>query len=193
MGLESGSQTTLEFLKDRVTVDQNRQAVATLRRHGLFVSGSFIIGSPRETEAEMMETYRFLKDSPLAITDVYVLLPYPGTPIWEYARGRGLVSDDMDWRRLTYGTIIRPETLINLSETMSAERLCRIHRKFLRLRYRKILASIAFHPYRVDLMRTAAAMTAGAVGGAARRVWAALAGGRPAPDEPPEPAAPGGA
>jgi len=170
MGLESGSQTTLEFLKDRVTLEQNRQAVEALARHGFFVSGSFIIGSPQETEAQMMETYRFLEESPLAITDVYVLLPYPGTPIWDYALGRGLVSDDMDWSRLTYGTVIRPGSLINLSEHLSAERLCEVHRKFMRLRHRKVLANILFHPYRVDLLRTGVDMAVGAVRAAARKV-----------------------
>lgn len=178
MGLESGNQTTLEFLKDRVTVEQNRRAIDILQRHGFFVSGSFIIGSPRETEAQMMDTYEFLRRSPLAITDVYVLLPYPGTPIWQYALGRGLVSNDMDWSRLTYGSVIKPKHLINLSEHLSSERLCEIHRRFMRLRYRKILSNILFHPYRVDLVRTAMHMAVGATKSAARKVLRAVAGGK---------------
>ncbi|MCX5648240.1 MAG: radical SAM protein [Planctomycetota bacterium] len=173
MGLESGCEETLAFLKDRVTVEENREAIDILHRHGFFVSGSFIIGSPNETEAQMMETYAFLKQAPLAITDVNILIPYPGTPIWEYALERGLVSNDMDWSRLTYGMVVDPKHLINLSEHLTAEELCRVHRKFLVLRYRKVLSNIIFHPYRMDLVRTAGRVAAGAVTGTARRAWRA--------------------
>jgi radical SAM superfamily enzyme YgiQ (UPF0313 family) len=176
MGLESGCEEILAYLKDHVTVEQNREAIEILHRHGLFVSGSFIIGSPRETESQMMETYAFLKEAPLAITDVNILIPYPGTPVWEYALGRGLVSEDMDWSRLTYGMVVDPKRLINLSEHLSAEELCRIHRKFLVLRYRKVLSNIIFHPYRMDLLRSASRLAAGMVSGTARRVWRALLG-----------------
>jgi hypothetical protein len=110
----------------------------------------------------MMETYRFLKEAPLAITDVNILLPYPGTPIWEYARERGLVSNDMDWGRLTYGDRIDPDRNICLSEEVSIERLAQVYRKFMRLRYRKILRNILFHPYRGDVLRTAGRMAVGA-------------------------------
>ena len=175
MGLESGCETTLAFLKDRVTVEQNRQAIETLHRHGHFVSGSFIIGAPDETEAQMMETYRFLKAMPLAITDVNILIPYPGTPVWDDAMERGLVSTDMDWTRLTYGQWwIDPARLINLSHHVSAERLIRIRRKFMALRYRKILSNILFHPYRMDLLRTAGRMAMGVVSNLAGRAARAL-------------------
>jgi len=174
MGLESGSQETLSYLKDRVTIEQNRQAIDILRRHKFFVSGSFIIGSPHETREQMMETYRFLKASPLAITEVYILRPYPGTPVWEYARGRGLVSDDMDWSRLTYGAVGDPRRIINLSEHLSAEELCGMHRKFARLAYRKILANLISHPYRMDFLRTVRQVAAGA----AVRLWRKVVGRR---------------
>jgi hypothetical protein len=123
-----------------------------------------------------METYRFLRDAPLAITDVSVLLPFPGTPVWDYAAGRGLVSCDMDWNRLTYGDRIDPKTIINLSEKVSSERLATIYRRFMWLRYYKILKNILFHPYRADLPRTAVRMAAGAVSGLARKAARSLAG-----------------
>jgi radical SAM superfamily enzyme YgiQ (UPF0313 family) len=176
MGLESGCEETLAFLKDRVTVEENREAIDILHRHRFFVSGSFIIGSPHETEDQMMETYAFLKQAPLAITDVNILIPYPGTPIWEYALGRGLVSNDMDWSRLTYGMVVDPKHLINLSEHLTTKELCRIHRKFLVLRYRKVLSNIIFHPYRMDLVRTAGRVAAGAVTGLSRCAWRAVFG-----------------
>jgi len=60
---------------------------------------------------------------------------------------------------------------INLSERLTAEELCRVHRKVLLLQYRKVLLNIIFHPYRVDLMRAAGRVAAGTVTGTARRAW----------------------
>ncbi len=183
MGLESGCPETLAQLKDGVTVEQNRAAVETLHRHGLFVSGSFIIGTPDETEARVRETWRFLKALPLAITDCYILLPYPGTPVWDEARARGLVGPNMDWSRLTYVGHPRPETLVNLSRHLSSERLCRLQRKFQRLGRRKILARILWHPYRMDLVRMGLNTVRGRVASGMARLRERLLG-RPASGAP---------
>lgn len=86
------------------------------------------------------------------------------------------MSNGMDWSRLTYGMIVDPKRLINLSEHLSAEEVCRLHRKFLVLRYRKVLSNIIFHPYRMDLLRSAGRMASGMVSGAARQAWRALVG-----------------
>lgn len=29
--------------------------------------------------------------------EIFIILPYPGTPIWTYCLRRGLVSESMDW------------------------------------------------------------------------------------------------
>ncbi|MGB2753752.1 MAG: cobalamin-dependent protein [Phycisphaerae bacterium] len=82
------------------------------------------------------------------------------------------------------GSVIKPRNLINLSEHLSADRLCRVHRKFTRLRYRSILRNILFGLYRVDLLRTAIQMAVGAVSSAARRARRALSGRKRAEEAP---------
>ncbi|MDD5221822.1 MAG: radical SAM protein, partial [Patescibacteria group bacterium] len=100
MGLESGNERIFKFLKgDLVTVKDNMDAINYLKKYNLQVSASFIIGSPDETREEIMDTLNFIKKSKLDSFDVYALLPLPGTPIWEYALGRRLVSNDMDWNK----------------------------------------------------------------------------------------------
>ncbi len=101
MGLESGSEETLKYLKGTdINVEGNAAAIETIRRHGIGVHCSFIIGSPFETKKDIRETLSFIKKNNLSGFDVYVLTAFPGTPIWEYARKKGLVSQDMDWSRL---------------------------------------------------------------------------------------------
>jgi len=94
MGLESGNDKVLSYLKgSTVKVKDNYKAVSLLKKAGIAANGSFVIGSPKETGAQIMDTYRFIKKSGLDLFDVYILTPYPGTPVWDYAKSKGLVSE----------------------------------------------------------------------------------------------------
>ena len=94
-GLESGSEKTLKFLKKGlVTVKDNRNALRLCKKHGFTTYGSFIVGSPDETEEDMKQTLGLVNDKNLDGAHVYQLTPYPGTEVWEIAKKMGFVSDD---------------------------------------------------------------------------------------------------
>ena len=98
MGLESGSNRILQYLKGKaVTVEQNEKAINILKKRGLTVSATFIIGSPTETREEIMQTYKFIQRTNLDGGDTYVLVPYPGTKVWEYGEKKGMLNDFMAW------------------------------------------------------------------------------------------------
>jgi len=126
-----------------------------LRRHGIAANASFVIGSPQETEAEILETYRFIKENPLNLVDVYVLVPFPGTPIWQYALDRGLVSEDMDWEKLNVNFEVSHPNAVILSELLTREDIYRLYNKFRRQRFRRNLRNIWWHPFLEDLPRVA--------------------------------------
>lgn len=128
MGLESGNARTLKYLKGgSVSVGDNYEAIRTLHRHGIAANASFIIGCPDETEEEMLDTLRFIKTSGIDFVDTYFLTPLPGTPVWEYALQRGLVSEDMEWGRLN---MFHAKNPIILSERVGRERITKIKRRF---------------------------------------------------------------
>ena len=100
MGLESGCEKTLNFLKcGSVKVKQNMNAVNLLKRYGFHVVASFVIGVPGETWDDSMETLQFLKKARLNDGETYVLLPYPGTQLWNMAKQQGIVNENMDWSK----------------------------------------------------------------------------------------------
>lgn len=100
-GFESGCQKTLDFLKNgRLTTERIRNAVRLCRKYGFTVDGSFIIGSPGETEEEMLETLEFIKSLKLDKFAFATATPYPGTRFWEIMQGRGRIDTDIDWRKL---------------------------------------------------------------------------------------------
>lgn len=143
MGLESGSDRTLKYLKGSGTVEENWRAIQLFKEAGgIQTNGDFIIGSPEETSEEIMQTYDFIKNSRVDVTTVSTLRPLPGTPIWEYALKKGLVSNDMDWSKIN-------DTI--LSETLSRDEILVINSKFKRLRFRKRFKALFNSPWLSEL------------------------------------------
>lgn len=147
MGLESGCNRTLKYLKgENVTVEINRHAVYLLNNAGIQANASFIIGSPDETEEEIMQTYNFIKRNRLDAVTVNPLIPFPGTPVWEYAAKKNLVFDDMDWDRIF---------TISLSERLNNEKIAVILKKFYRLCLIKRLKALPKSPWLAEAPRYA--------------------------------------
>lgn len=155
LGLESGDEETLKFLKGpSVTVEDNQRAVEELKRVGIAANASFVIGSPQETTEQMMRTYDFIRKSRLDLFDVYLLTPFPGTPVWETAKMQGHVSDTMpDWSILDINAYRAPEKAIIVSEVCSKEEVLTIYRRFLRLRWYWNIMHVWRHPLRGMLPR----------------------------------------
>jgi len=138
VGFESMSPDTLRYLKPHVTVEQNRQAVEVFHRHGIPITGFFVIGSPHETRAEVEQTLEFVRTAPLYRAEAYLLTPLPGTPVWDYALQRDLIDpQNVPWDRLYIDNPENPGNGVHLSETMSAEELRRYWREFQRIRQAK--------------------------------------------------------
>jgi len=156
MGLESGSDRTLHYLKGKAfSVAKNRRAVEVLRKNGIHVNAGFVLGSPEETVDDMMETYRFIKETPVSLVDIYVLTPYPGTFIWEYALKRQLIGADIQWETLNINFDLNHHKAIVLSEALNRNELFAIYKRFRRLRLWRNLKNIWSHPYLIDLPKVA--------------------------------------
>lgn len=152
MGLESGSDRVLRYLKgENISVADSEKAVALLNRYGIVANASFVIGSPTETREEILETLDFIKSNDLSFVDTYLLTPLPGTLVWEYAKSRGLVSDDMDWDKLNIDFATNCQNAIILSETLTRDELQQLYRLFQRQRLIIAARKMWRHPYAQDL------------------------------------------
>jgi len=153
MGLESGSNRILQYLKgNSVTVEQNEKAVKILKKHDLLVSATLVIGSPTETKEEMLQTYRLIERTELDGGDTYVLVPFPGTKVWEYAEKAGKVSDNMDWSRFDMYFEDHPNHVM-LNEVLTRKELLEMVFKFNWLwkkrRYATLFKEAVKHPARI--------------------------------------------
>lgn len=154
MGLESGNEETLRYLKGgNVSVEDNKRAVQLVKKHGMRVHGSFIIGAPKESRESIMDTFRFIKENDFDEIFINLLTPLPGTPLWEYSKSKGLVSDDMDWDKLKFKFADDYENAIIVSDTLSREELRDLFKMFFdeekkRKLYRLIKSGIR-HPLEI--------------------------------------------
>ncbi len=116
MGLESGSDRILKMIKSgEASVEINKRAIELCKSNGIFVHGSFMLGCPYESEADMLETYNFIKSSGIDKGDIIVATPLPGTNFWDCALKEKIVSTNMDWSRLACWNIDNLPTMKNLT------------------------------------------------------------------------------
>lgn len=106
LGLESGSDRVLSYLKkESTTAARNQAAIDMLHEYGIQSIGSFIIGAPMEEDEDLEKTFEFIdrntRSGKLMSFTFGPLVAFPGTAVWEDARARGLVDEqNIDWRTL---------------------------------------------------------------------------------------------
>jgi anaerobic magnesium-protoporphyrin IX monomethyl ester cyclase len=88
IGVESPHPRTLEAWKKGIDVENAVQAVDLLKRNGLEIHASYILGGIEETAATIHETIRFAKRLDTNIAQFSILTPYPGTAIYEQVKDR---------------------------------------------------------------------------------------------------------
>jgi radical SAM superfamily enzyme YgiQ (UPF0313 family) len=99
-GIEAGTQKVLDRLNKKQTKEQIEHAINEAKRHGIpRIHGFFLIGSPDETEADIMESFRFAARLKLDTFNFNRLCVYRGTPLWKEYVDRGIIDDDRDWHK----------------------------------------------------------------------------------------------
>ncbi|HEY9072008.1 MAG TPA: radical SAM protein, partial [Candidatus Ozemobacteraceae bacterium] len=93
MGIESGNQPSLDFLRKGTTIAQIREAASMIRASGIRLLGYFILGIPGETWRQAMHTVAFAHEIGCDYAQFSLLSPYPGTPLAALARKRGWLAE----------------------------------------------------------------------------------------------------
>lgn len=129
-GFESGSDTVLTSMKKKATVTDAEHAASEIRAGGFCVTGGIILGDFAETPETIAETVAFIKKNALIpVSDIGMVVPYPGSAIYERCVSEGLIPDKEDFlRSLGYFsklkvnmTAMDDQTLLYLQEKASEE------------------------------------------------------------------------
>lgn len=95
-GIESGNQDILNLAGKGITLTQIENSVTMANKEGLETLGFFMFGLAGETEQTMQETIEFSTKLPLSIAKFDMLVPLPGTRLFNEWDEKGLIVSK-DW------------------------------------------------------------------------------------------------
>lgn len=97
-----------------------RELIGRYRRHGVIVLAGMIIGFENDTEQSIAENVRFMLAEKIPMISLYLLTPFPGTPLFQRLRAEDRLLTT-DWSRYdSYTCVYRPKNI-------SPERLTQLY------------------------------------------------------------------
>lgn len=121
-GIENVNPANLESVgKNAVNrPERYREMLRRFRRHGVIVLAGMIMGFDTDTEASIAENVRFMLEEKIPMLSLYLLTPFPGTPLFTRLQEEGRLLTT-DWSAYdSYTCVFQPRHL-------SPERLTRLY------------------------------------------------------------------
>jgi len=102
-GNETGSEKMLQIMEKKVSIEDNYNSMKWTIGAGIYTGIQLVIGMPGETNETINETIEYCKfvttlspeKDPSYMSSNFAQA-LPGTPLYEFARHRGLIGQDMD-------------------------------------------------------------------------------------------------
>jgi len=88
IGVESSNPKTLDELKKGIDVEDIVQTVEMLKRNGVEMHASYILGGLHDDVKTIHDTIRFAKRLDTNVAQFSILTPYPGTAVYEQVKDR---------------------------------------------------------------------------------------------------------
>lgn len=127
-GMETGSPRILQVMEKNLKIEESLNAARWMREAGLFTIYQLVLGMPGESHETIRETTEFFKQTteildtpPIKKLSINFIQALPGTPVYEYARHRGLLgktlADEEAYLRLVSDTEAGDDTkFINFTD-----------------------------------------------------------------------------
>jgi anaerobic magnesium-protoporphyrin IX monomethyl ester cyclase len=91
-GVESGSQLVIDAMGKGFLLAQTLKAFKWAKEVGLMTIAGTILGFPGETKGSALETMKFVERISPDDVGYYIATPYPGTPMYEFVKEKGLLK-----------------------------------------------------------------------------------------------------
>lgn len=92
LGIESGSERIQGMNNKVVRLSEAKEKAGYLRKRGIFVTNTYILGHPTETEDELRKTVQFIREIPADENLIQLYRPMPGTPYFDICVERKKVN-----------------------------------------------------------------------------------------------------
>lgn len=99
MGVESGNDEMLKTIRKGITVKQVAEAVKIIKNAGVFLGTYYILGHPNESRKTVKDTINLAAKLNTDTIAVGIMVPYPGTKIFEMAKKKegGYGLNSLNW------------------------------------------------------------------------------------------------
>lgn len=108
IGMESGSQRVLNFLRKGTTVEQNIEAARICRKYGIKIFATFMFGLPTETKAEALATALMIDKIAPDFPSAFYFTPIEGTEIYDACRDNNLILEGAMNRTISRTGVFEP-------------------------------------------------------------------------------------
>lgn len=92
-GFESGCDTILNILLKRVTREQNISAYTCFSNSPIYLTPTFIVGTPGETVYTIDDTVDAILEAKITSGGVFITTPYPGSRLFNWSKENGYIHD----------------------------------------------------------------------------------------------------
>ena len=100
---ESGNPRVLkEVVRKPLNLEKAVSICNAIRRHGIHLSGFFVVGFPDESLEEIRDTFRFAARCGLHMANFSYATPLPSTALWEQAERENLFVDGFSLEEISY-------------------------------------------------------------------------------------------
>lgn len=89
IGIESANNDILAIMNKQSTIEDITEGIKIFKKAGIEVLGQFVIGSPHDTLETVVESIDYAKNSECDFVNFYTVLPFKGTPQWDYVSEHG--------------------------------------------------------------------------------------------------------
>ena len=89
IGIESANNEILAKINKVTSIEKISAGIQMMKNAGVEVLSQFVIGSPYETLETVKESIAYAKTSGCDYTNFYTVLPFKGTPQWDYVLEHG--------------------------------------------------------------------------------------------------------
>ena len=129
IGLESVNNETLKRLNKNIRVDQIKETFVMAKRAGLEPHVTTMVGYPWESKKDALETLAFtgdlFKKGLVDSLQATIVVPYPGTPLFQTARKNGWLLTE-DWDDFDMGRSVWQSPISQADVQKQAQRLYRV-------------------------------------------------------------------
>lgn len=112
-GVESGSQSVLDYYNKGTTVEQARRAFALCHKYGIATVAYLMIGAPIETRQDIEESRKLAQELKAKYTYWFIYTPLPGSELYDDFIKHGYKPD---YENIIYNQAVIPIDGISISE-----------------------------------------------------------------------------